>query len=105
LKPAADYKKALAGGPTFIESADSYPNLLRRAGWALTDHVDLTAQYLASTRRVLEQEQARADDLDHLLGANETSQVRDRRHATINALEQGLLRRELFHTVPLRAGE
>lgn len=102
---AASCQQALAGGPTFIETPDIYPSLLRRAGWAVTDHIDLTAQYLASTRRVLEEELARADDLEHLLGANETSQMLDRRRATVSALEQGLIRRELFHAVPLPAGE
>jgi 2-polyprenyl-3-methyl-5-hydroxy-6-metoxy-1,4-benzoquinol methylase len=102
---AVNYQEALAGGPTFIESPDTYLNLLRRADWAVTDHVDLTAQYLASTRRVFEEELARTNDLDQLLGANETCQLLDRRRATINALEQGLLRRELFHAVPLPVGE
>ena len=100
---AADYDHAVAGGPTFVETAVSYPTMLRRAGWEITDHVDLTAAFLASVGRMLQLEEARADEIEQVRGEKRTTEQFERRRASLHALERGLLRRELFRAVPAAA--
>ncbi|MFA9420000.1 MAG: hypothetical protein ACERLB_07595 [Gammaproteobacteria bacterium] len=41
-----------------------------------------------------------ADDLEDLLGKEETSTRLSRSHSYINAIERGLIKRELFHAIP-----
>ncbi len=100
---AADYEQAVAGGPSFVETAVSYPTMLRQAGWEITDHVDLTAAFLASVGRLLQLEEARAEEIEEVMGATRAAEQFARRRASLRALERGLLRRELFGAVPAAA--
>ena len=95
-----DYQRAVAGGPPFVETAIPYPDLLERTGWHLTDCADLTAAYLDCVHRLLGEEEAHAEELADLYGQDEFSEVLGRRRATVDALEHGLLRRQLFRAVP-----
>ncbi len=70
--------------------------MLRQAGWAITDHADLTAEYAQTVRRLLREEEAHADELSGLYGEAEYSEKLARRRTTLRVLEEGLLRRELF---------
>ena len=67
----------------------------------MTSQADLTAEYLATVNRVLDREKDCASEIEELLGADEAAQMRTRRHAAVAALEDGLLRRELFGAVPI----
>lgn len=100
-----DYQRAADSGPPFVESAVEYPTLLQHAGWKITDHVDLTVEYAATARRLLREEEARADELSELLGAAEFSERVTGRHGTIQVIEEGLLRRELFVADAVAADE
>jgi ubiquinone/menaquinone biosynthesis C-methylase UbiE len=93
---SADHERAVESGPPFVATALAYPAMLSQAGWAITDHADLTAEYAESVRRLLREEEARADELSGLYGAAEYSEKVARRRTTLGALEEGLLRRELF---------
>jgi len=95
-----DYQRALEGGPSFMSSDDSYPNLLHKSGWNLIDHVDLSAEFLDTLQVKLNNELDHAADLENLLGKEETSIRLTRTRSYINTLEQGLIRRELFHAIP-----
>ena len=97
---AADYARAVAGGPSFVETAVAYPTMLRRAGWEITDHLDLTGAFLASVGRMLQLEEARAEEIEEVMGETRTAEQFARRRASLHALERGLLRRELFRAVP-----
>ncbi len=97
---AADYRRAVAGGPSFVETAVSYPTMLRRAGWEMTDHLDLTPAFLSSVGRFLDMEEARAERIEEVMGETRAAEQLARRRASLHALERGLLRRELFGTVP-----
>ncbi len=79
-----------------METALAYPAMLRQAGWAITDHVDLTAEYAQTVRRLLREEEAHADELSGLYGKAEYSEKVAGRHTKLRVLEAGLLRRELF---------
>ena len=100
----ADKERAAAAGPPFVATATSYPDLLEQTGWAVTDYVDLTPAYLGSVRRLLGEEKAHAAALADLYGHEEFAEVVQRRHATAGALEDGLLQRALFSTVPAVRG-
>jgi ubiquinone/menaquinone biosynthesis C-methylase UbiE len=97
---AAQYARAAAGGPPFIEADCPYPEMLGRAGWVIADRVDLTAEYRASVVRMLGQLESRADEIAKIFGDDDASEERARRRATLEALEAGLLRRELFGVLP-----
>jgi ubiquinone/menaquinone biosynthesis C-methylase UbiE len=95
---SADYQRAVEFGPPFVESALEYPALLDRSGWRTTDYVDVTAEYAATVRRLLSAWEEREDRLADLLGAAEFSAMVTRRRGGLAAIEDGLLKRELFVT-------
>ncbi len=97
---AADHREAVADGPPFVETADSYPTMLRRAGWETTDHRDLTPAYLSSVGRFVDMEEARAERIEAVMGETRAAEQLARRRASLHALKRGLLRRELFGAVP-----
>lgn len=97
---AIDYKRAVAAGPPFKEIDIPYPALLEQTGWALLQHEDLTSEYARAARHMLLEEQARAKALTTLLGEAEFSERIARRRGTVDALERGLLRRELIVAKP-----
>ena len=93
---SADHDRAVESGPPFVETALAYPAMLRQAGWVITDHADLTAEYAQTVRRLLREEEAHADELRGLYGEAEFSERLAGRRRKIRVLEEGLLRRELF---------
>ncbi len=93
---SADHDRAVRSGPPFVETALAYPAMLGQAGWAITDHVDLTAEYAETVQRLLRHEEARADELSGLYGEAEICERLAGRRTTLGALEEGLLRRQLF---------
>lgn len=97
----SDYSLAAESGPSFIAADDSYPNLLQQAGWELVTQIDLTTEFLETLQVGLENELNHADDIENLLGKEEASVRLARSRAYIEALEQGLIRRELFHALPV----
>ncbi len=101
--PADACEQAQAGGPPFIASDAPYPELLRQAGWRITDHRDLTADYQTTVTRMLGQLERHADEIARLFGDADAAEQRARRRATLDALDQRLVRRELFAVVPAQA--
>jgi ubiquinone/menaquinone biosynthesis C-methylase UbiE len=97
---AEDYKRALQAGPLFKETAVPYPVMLEQTGWSVTHHFDLTADYAAAARHMLHEEEARAEALVRAFGEAEFSDTLARRRRTVQALDQGLLRRELIAARP-----
>ncbi len=98
---AAERERAVASGPPFIETETPYEAMLRATGWRVTSHADLTAEYLATLNRMIDMEKDFAGGIETLLGAAEAAQMWIRRQAAVAALEDGLLRRELFGAVPI----
>ena len=74
--------------------------MLQKAGWELVDQIDLTAEYLESTRRHVAGQEAYASEIAEAFGRDEASEKLTRRRATVSALENGLLRRKLFDALP-----
>ena len=93
---SADHDRAVAASPPFTDTTEQYPAMLEATGWEITDHVDLTEEFLASSRRMLEEEEAHSDELADLHGADDFAARLTRRRSRVAILERGLLRRELF---------
>jgi ubiquinone/menaquinone biosynthesis C-methylase UbiE len=89
-------ERALAAGPPFKAESRLYPELLAETGWRLGDTIELTAQYARSLRRMIEEEDARERALVDILGEAEVADKRARRQRTLAALQDGLLRRDLY---------
>ncbi len=96
----AEYAVAADGGPTFIETDIPYPDMLQQSGWQITDHIDQTADYFFTFRKLFELEKANEDELIRLRGADGARDLLAHRKATLIAVDRDLLRRELFSVVP-----
>lgn len=95
-----DHKLAADVGPPFVESAVEYPTMLRQTGWAITDCVDLTVEYGQAHRRLLQELARLANELREVFGNAQYSERIEAKRATVEAIEGGLLRRELFVADP-----
>ena len=102
---SADYERAAACGPPYVKAPAGYPELLRRTGWSIEHHADLTAAYADSMRRLQRAEEARAEQLSELLGEAEFAERVAGKPAAIRVIEERLLRRELFVATPARGNE
>jgi len=95
-----DYQEAIESGPSFIAAEDSYPNLIYAAGWNLVEQKDLSTEFLATLRVMRDNELRHADELEKLLGEEETLRRLTRTDESIYGLEHKLIKRELFQVVP-----
>ena len=93
---SADYARAADCGPPVIETAVGYPEMLGEAGWEIATRADLTADFQASLRHLIDQEEAHGEELRRLLGNADFADKLARRRRTLAAIEQGLIRREMF---------
>jgi ubiquinone/menaquinone biosynthesis C-methylase UbiE len=98
---AAERRRAVEMGPEFVETETSYQTLLDDTGWVLRYHQDLTAAYVASLQRQLQADELQREGLEDLLGPALLSDRLADWHGKLAALEDGLLRRELFFAEPL----
>jgi SAM-dependent methyltransferase len=94
------HKRAVENGPEFIESEADYPTLLGQTGWAIVDRQDLTLDYAASCRRQLHADREHKDALESLVGASEFAERQAGWRSKLVAIDDGLLRRELFVATP-----
>ncbi|MFQ5623937.1 MAG: class I SAM-dependent methyltransferase [Paracoccaceae bacterium] len=95
LRPG-DRARAAASGPEFVETETGYRDLLAAAGWRIGAVHDLTADFIAATRRSLEAHERRREALSELLGEAEMARRDGASRARIAALSARHLRREMF---------
>jgi ubiquinone/menaquinone biosynthesis C-methylase UbiE len=95
-----DCRRAVASGPEFIVSETDYQTLLAQAGWTVLNCQDVTMDYAASCRRNLRADEERKEGLQTLLGAPALAERLAGWRSKITALDEGLLRRELFAAAP-----
>jgi ubiquinone/menaquinone biosynthesis C-methylase UbiE len=98
---AADQSRAIAAGAPFKVVTSDYAEMLRCTGWKLVHRFDLTPAYADAVERRLAQEEANAEQLIELLGRAEFEETIERRRRTVQALNDGLLRRELLASLPV----
>ncbi|MCH7936177.1 MAG: methyltransferase domain-containing protein [Proteobacteria bacterium] len=96
----ADHEIAAAGGPTFIESPLDYSEMLELTGWTVTARGDVTAEYSETFGDMFGFEKANIDEFERVHGAKGAAELMARRHRTLEALDQDLLRREIFSARP-----
>ena len=94
------YRRVVANGPEFIETDSDYATLLAQTGWLITGQEDLTTAYLASSRRQLRADEAHAEELAALIGADAFAERLDGWRSSLAALDDNLLQRTLFIAVP-----
>ncbi len=97
---AAQYHRALANGPEFVETDIDYRTLLAQTGWIVAGNEDITMAYAASLGRQLQADEAQSDGLAALIGAREFTERLAGWRAKLAAVGDRLLRRELFVAVP-----
>jgi SAM-dependent methyltransferase len=95
-----DYARAVANGPEFIEWDTDYPTLLAETGWTGLDREDITMDFATSCHRLLRADAERQDTLAALIGAAEFAERQAGWRSKLAAIEEGLLRRELFVVAP-----
>ena len=91
-----DHVRAVAYGPEFVESDTDYPTLLAQTGWTVLDCQDITMDYAASCRRQIRADEERGEELQALLGPSEFAERQADWRSKVGAIDNGLLRRELF---------
>lgn len=96
----ADYARAVEAGPPYLEAECEYPDLLAQTGWKIIDQIDVSAAYGSTGRRHIREVQARADAIRDLIGEAEFEDMLVRRHRNVKAVEEGIVRRDLFVTRP-----
>ena len=93
---ASKRRRAISIGPPAVALRTTYLSLLRSAGFAEMDAVDLTADYLATQRRWLAATLRHEEGLRSALGDSVVREGTERRLRTIDAIEDGLLLRTLY---------
>lgn len=92
----SDLDEACRVGPPFVGLADNYTNLLTESGWQLLEKTDLTTEYLAALRRLVQRLENGSNALLGLLGNQQFEEQLEHRRQQISAIERGLLERELY---------
>jgi SAM-dependent methyltransferase len=95
-----DYRRAVDNGPEFIDTETHYPTMLGQAGWIVVDRQDITSDYASSIRRQLSADEELGDALKGLIGAAEFAERQAEWRSKLAAIDEGLLRRELFVAMP-----
>ena len=95
-----DYRRALEQAPEFGEVETDYPTLLGQTGWIVTDCLDVTDGYASTVRGFMRADRVFKEDLEALLGAAEFADRQAGWQSELGAIEEGLLRRDLFVATP-----
>lgn len=93
---AQDHRRAVRAGPPAVAATRDYPALLRSAGFAQLDEIDLTDAYLTTARAWHRYGLEFQAELAALHPPGEFADQLARRHRAITAIQAGLLRRSLF---------
>lgn len=93
-------QRARAFGPLWVETGRGYAEMLADAGWRMAEVTDLSAAFTDAAGLLLDAEEARAEELCTLYGEAKFAEKMARRHGTVGAIGDGLLRRHLFAATP-----
>ncbi len=100
---SAGHARALDAGPPFVEAECEYPELMEKTGWKVIDRMDVSAAYEDTGRRHIREVEARADEMSELLGEAEYGELLAKRRRNVEAVADGIVRRELFVASPFGA--
>ena len=96
----ADYQLGLQYGPPDVGVKDGYPTMLKKSGWKVVEHVDLTEAYIITIKKMLAQEEAHFYELAKLQGEDAVEARIARRVLRVKALEMGVVGREQYVAKP-----
>ena len=96
----AGHETALANGPPYIETDTPYASLLEQADWQVDDLIDITEDFVAANRRVVDAQEKHKTQLRELLGESETAARMARMKERLAAREAGVHIRELYVATP-----
>ena len=96
----AGHETALANGPPYIETDAPYTSLLEQADWQMDDLIDITEDFVATARRVVDAQEKYETQLRELLGEVEASARITRMKERLAARETGVHVRELYVATP-----
>ena len=92
-----DYRKALRSGPNFVSSGRrDHGEMLTRAGFALVEEIELTAEFLDTTKAWLNGRERYREELIAAEGAASFDERQNDSRVQASAIADGLLRRALF---------
>ncbi|HJM92776.1 MAG: class I SAM-dependent methyltransferase [Alphaproteobacteria bacterium] len=92
----ADYQRAVENGPPFIEADMDYPKLLQRTGWVIDQCWDVTENFAATYRRLMDAEAGEVKALLDLFGVAGLAERQAGQREKLRAIDDGLLCREIF---------
>jgi ubiquinone/menaquinone biosynthesis C-methylase UbiE len=91
-----DHARAVDSGPPYVEAECGYPELLAATGWRITEQIPASAEYEETGRRYIREVEARADAMVEFLGAAEFDELLAKRYRNVDAVAEGIVRRDLF---------
>ncbi len=94
---APAYARAVEAGPPFVEMDGNYASLLPETGWRTLDCIDVTAEFAATIRRLMDEEERQRRSLGAVFDEEALAERRTSHERKVGALEDGLLRREIFN--------
>lgn len=97
---AAHRAEAVAAGPPFVETEMPYDAMFARTGWRLVSRLDLTAAFAQSMQRMIDAQEAHADQLKALSGETAFAEGLARARRKLPAVERRLLERAMFVLEP-----
>lgn len=100
----AEHARAVEAGPPYVETESGYPELLETSGWSVVDRIDISSAYEETGRRHIREVEARAGPMSELLGAAELEDLLVRRRRNVEAVAEGIVRRDLYVASPLDVG-
>jgi cyclopropane fatty-acyl-phospholipid synthase-like methyltransferase len=92
----ADLEQACEAGPPYVGVEQDYLELLRASQWDILDRADLTREYLAALQKLVSGLEKGVDELQRVLGTNEYVNQLKQRRTQIEAVEAGILEREMY---------
>jgi len=97
-EPANDDERQLLqqSGPPYPDAGADYAMLLTETGWKVLERIDVTAEFARCMVVLMEESHARRGALLELLGEQDYLERLERRRSTREAVERGLLKREIF---------
>ena len=96
----AGHETALANGPPYIETDTPYASLLEQADWQVDDLIDITEDFVAANRRVVDAQEKHETQLREFLGEVEASTQMTRMKERLAAREADVHIRELYVATP-----
>ena len=91
-----DLATACEIGPPFVGVPDDYDELLKASAWQVLEITDLCEDYLHALLRLVNGLEAGAEELETVMGTTEFSEYVSHRRSQIDAVQRGLLVRELY---------